>query len=211
LPRGLVVPRLGPLLDLAHGPRGCGRLASVRSPTRCGKDLKPMGRWVGQPRITRETAVRMGPRLKMLMRPSWPGRSAVLLDRISAGWPTRLTWARRHRDPRLAAVVAAVAPRQGSQPCCCRRRSWPCREVGVGDEQRPQRGRGRRWRRDLRAGDLRGPGVLLAAGRHRVGAPAGGHPGPVLAAAALPRPRARAGQAAGGHRPGQHGRRPSMP
>jgi hypothetical protein len=38
--RGLVVPRLGPLLDLAHGPRGRGRLASVRSPTRCGKDLK---------------------------------------------------------------------------------------------------------------------------------------------------------------------------
>jgi hypothetical protein len=35
--------RLDPLLDLAHGPRGRGRLASVRSPIRCGKDLKHDG------------------------------------------------------------------------------------------------------------------------------------------------------------------------
>jgi hypothetical protein len=59
-----------------------------------------------------------------------PGRPGALLDKISAGWPTRLTWARRHRDPGLE-VVAGVAHRgRGSQPCCWRRRSWPCREVG---------------------------------------------------------------------------------
>src|SRR5215207_5555508 len=114
-------------------------------------------------------------------RNSWPCNRAALrlFDKISAGLPTRLTRARRHRDPGLVLLsqawrTAAVVGTGLSASLLAGR------AVGVGDEQRPQRGR--RWRRrHLWSRDLWGPGVLLAAGRRILGTPAGGGPGPVLA------------------------------
>src|SRR5215207_2539766 len=52
--------RLGPLLDLAHGPRCRGRLASVRSPTRFGKDLKHDGQVGGSADDGPEQAAKPG-------------------------------------------------------------------------------------------------------------------------------------------------------
>jgi hypothetical protein len=40
-----------------------------------------------------------------------PGRPAALLDKISAGWPTRFTWARRHGT--LGWLLLSPAGRQG--------------------------------------------------------------------------------------------------
>jgi hypothetical protein len=40
-----------------------------------------------------------------------PGRPAALLDKIAAGWPTRLTWARRHGT--LGWLLLSPAGRQG--------------------------------------------------------------------------------------------------
>jgi hypothetical protein len=60
-------------------------------------------------------------------RPSLP----TLLEEIRAGWPTRLTQARRHRDPGAAPVVRRHgAHRGGGRNPRWRRRSGRCREGG---------------------------------------------------------------------------------